>query len=291
MAAKKKNGPELGPPIVETGWPDGFGPAWVSRALGRPGVFTRARRYVSDDGDQSTVVVLLRLGDDDKITEHSFRPASKIATRRFAETLIGLGVPVPYYSAPDLARLGAVIGKIASKASTDETPAWLDAANVIAALARRGIDQAIGTLGAAYVLRGREGRDVRGAISHIRDALKGNEWACPLIYEPARGEGGVLLIPSTLVNATLRDKLGTLHDAEIGFQLERAGLTRHRLAARTDIGRGTVEMRCWMVPNAWQDLPAVIADAGGDSGPSTLKASEAVGDQQRARARGRGRTR
>ena len=84
----------------------------------------------------------------------------------------------------------------------------------------------------------------------------------PLIFEPDRD---ALLIWSAPLRTMVRTRFGTMHDGDIGLQLQRGGLKRARLAARPDkAGVGTVEMPLWVLYNGWQGVNVEMPD--GDKG-------------------------
>lgn len=250
--AKKADGLSLPAPIPEPAWPGGDGPTWVSAALGMPGVLLGVTRYRSDDAEATALVLHFTNG-----AELFFRPARLIVTRRLIENVSALGFPVPYYSPPQIQKIGQAIGRIADAGDNrEEESITVEYASLVTSLIA---DCLISH--SPFVLYGRAGRDVRAAILHVRDGINENA-TVPLIVEPHRN---VLLIWTMPVRAIIRDRFGTAHDAGISLQLQRAGLKRHRLAARPAKGGGgsNVEMPCWEVPNGWKGLDYEMPEDAG----------------------------
>lgn len=246
-------------PVKEDDYPDGYGPAWISEALGAPGCLAAVTRYLSDDGEATSLVLHFANG-----TEQLFRPARLVMTRRLTETLGALGFPIPYYQPPQLAALGQAIGRVADRARDEQDAcSWSDVASLIGSWAADCLraDQ-------SYVLRGRSGADVRAAIEHVRKGHVHGDWRVPLIVEPARN---VLLAWTVPVRTVIRDRLGTMDDGDISLQLQRGELKRGRLAARPGPGeKGTVELPVWTLYNGWQGVNVEMPDEHYESGPLRL---------------------
>jgi hypothetical protein len=274
---KKDDGVHLPAARPEDDYPDGDGPAWISEALGAPGCLADVVRYLSDDGEETALVLRFTNG-----REQIFRPARLVTTRRLTETLGALGFPVPYYQPPQLALLGQAIGRVADRATAqEEESSCADLCSLVGSWAVACLRSE-----ASFVLCGRDGTDVRAAIEHIRSNVRGA--TAPLIVEPARG---LLLAWTVPVRAVIRERLGTMSDGVIGLQLRRGGLVRERLAARP-IGdrKRTHEMPVWALYNGWQGVELEMPDGDGVSGQLKLAPLESVGDLQHARARGRAHT-
>ena len=256
--------------VEEDGYPDGDGPAWVSEALGAAGCLEGVTRHLSDDGEETAITLRFRNG-----RRLIIRPARKVMTRWLAETLGALGFPVPYYSPPQLARLGHAIGRIADRDLEQAQERSHEAIASVVANWLEGCARAHN----AYVLTGRAGVDVRAAIEHVRRGLVGGDPRVPLIVEPGREVAGVdgepvtgaLLAWTAPATMAIRDRLGTKSDGDIGVALGESGLRRERLAARPASGqRLTPELPVWVVYNGWQGVEAVMPDGAGDSGEVQL---------------------
>ena len=256
---RKKDEIRLPLPVHEVGYPAGDGPAWISEALGVPGCLDTVIRHLSDDGEETSLV--LRFGSG---REAVFRPARLVTTRRLSETLGALGFPVPYYQPPQLAKLGQAIGRVADRTQQEEQErSYTQMASLVATWAADCLKSNQG-----YLLKGRKGIDVRAAIEHVRKGYVGSVLGVPLIFEPQRN---VVLVWTVPVTRLIRDRLGTKSDGDIGLALRRAGLTRERLAARPAMSdRRTIEMPVWVVPNGWQGVDVANADQHRQSGPLTL---------------------
>ena len=260
---KKSNAIPLPPLKVEEGYPHGDGPLWVSDAIGAPGSLAWVKRYLSEDGEAISLILHFHNGVNLVI-----QPARKVTTRWLAETLGALGFPMPYYQPQELARLGQAIGRIADKIASEEREqqaesAAVEYAGVVAGWLTDSMSTDLG-----YVLHGRDGRDVRAAIEHVRKGYTHGSWTAPLIMEPSRD---VLLAWSVPVRAAIRERFGTAHDHTVGMNLKRAGLERERVAARA-VGahKTTVELPVWVVPNGWQGVTVEIPDTNGESARSRL---------------------
>ena len=73
---------------------------------------------------------------------------------------------------------------------------------------------------------------------------------------------------SAPLRTMVRTRFGTMHDGDIGLQLQRGGLKRARLAARPDkAGVGTVEMPLWVLYNGWQGVNVEMPDGDRESRP------------------------
>ena len=282
MTRKKKadDGVHLPPPVPEADYPTGDGPAWISAALGVPGCLIGVSRSLSDDGEETSLVLYFGNG-----REQTFRPARLVTTRRLADTLGSLGFPVPYYQPPQLALIGQAIGRVADRAQADNDQRSYE--EMISVIAGWLSDCRQSTTG--YVLRGRDGKDVRAAIEHVRRGYTHGCWSAPLIVEPSRG---VLLAWTVPVTAAIRDRLGTKSDGDIGMELQRAELTRERLAARPGPGdRKTHELPVWVVSNGWQGFEVEMPSKDGESDSLHLDLVVDRSDpSSRARPGGRART-
>lgn len=259
MARKKQSTAIPLPPLkMEDGYPHGDGPLWVSDAIGAPGALAWVRRYLSEDGEETALIMHFHNGVNLVV-----RPARKVTTRWLAETLGSLGFPMPYYQPQELSRLGQAIGRIADKLANEEREqqaesAAVEYAGIVAGWLADSLQTDVG-----YVLHGRDGCDVRAAIEHVRVGYVRGSWTAPLIFEPSRN---VLLAWAVPVRAAVRERLGTVHDQAVGMNLRRAELERERLAARTvGDGKSTVELPVWVVPNGWQGVEIEIPDTKGKS--------------------------
>jgi hypothetical protein len=263
--------------VTEEGYPDGYGPAWVSEALGVPGCLADVTRYLSDDGEETALV--LRFSNK---REQIFRPARLVTTRRLTETLGALGFPVPYYQPPQLALLGQALGRIADRAQLqEEESSFIDLCSVVSSWAMDCLEQK-----PAFALRGRAGRDVRAAIEHVRINRTGT--LAPLIFEPDRN---VLLAWTAPLREAIRDQLGSTGDGVIGVALQRGGLVRERIAARPVGERKTThEMPVWVVYNGWMGVELANPHGDWDCGPFKATPLESVRDLLHARAGGRTHT-
>lgn len=256
MAAAKKTEIKLPALIPEPDYPKGDGPKWISRCFGVDDCLTGATRYLSDDGDETAVVLFFANG-----IQQVFRPARLVVTRRLAEVLSAIGFPVPFYSPAQLTLIGQAIGRVCNHDTDRESErSWIEMASLVAGWAIDCLNT-----NTVFELHGRAGADVRAAIEHVRTGYVHGSWSVPLILEPSRG---VLLAWTVPATAVLRHRLGTLSDGEIGTQLKRAGLTRARLAARPGPGQSTpVEMPTWVVPNGWQGVEVEMPVTTGDPAP------------------------
>jgi hypothetical protein len=115
VTRKKSDGINLPNAVPEDGYPAGDGPAWISHAFGAPSCLEDVTRFYSDDGEETALVLRFANG-----REQVFRPARLVTTRRLSEVLGALGFPVPYYSPPQLARLGQAIGRVADRHQAQE---------------------------------------------------------------------------------------------------------------------------------------------------------------------------
>jgi hypothetical protein len=273
VTRKKNDGVNLPNAVPEDGYPAGDGPAWISHALGAPGCLEDVERFYSDDGEEAALVLRFANG-----REQVFRPARIVTTRRLSEVLGALGFPVPYYSPPQLARLGQAIGRVADRhQAQDEDSIAVEYASLVAGWAVDCLRSNV-----AFVLRGRKGRDVRAAIEHVHRGYVAGSPTVPSIVEPERK---VLLAWTVPVRRVIRDRLGTASDGAIGLQLRRAGLARERLAARpVDARRRTHELPVWALSNGWQAVMVRMSLCDGKSGPLSLPPLESVPDLQRVRA-------
>jgi hypothetical protein len=255
---RRKTEINLPPPVPEDGYPDGDGPAWISEALGVAGCVAGVTRYLSDDGEATSLVLRFANG-----REQLFRPARLVLTRRLPETLGALGFPVPYYQPPQLAALGQAIGRVADRNRDQaEEDSRSELTSVVAVWL---IDCLVSR--SSYVLRGRAGVNVRAALEHVRTARAEPGVAVPVIVEPARS---VLLAWTPPVRTLLRDRLGPMSDGTIGMQLRRSGVKHEVLAARPGPGqRGTQEIPVFVVPNGWQGVKVEMP--GKDRGCGALK--------------------
>jgi len=272
MAARRKtyDGVKLPSPVEENGYPDGDGPAWISEALGAPGCLDGVARHLSDDGEETALVLRFANG-----REQIIRPARLVTTRRLTETLGALGFPLPYYSPPQLAKLGQAIGRVADR---DLTQLQERSHEVIASVVASWL-AACAKAHTAYVVAGRAGVDVRAAIEHVRCGVVGGDPRVPLIVEPGRtvetpGGGlveGALLAWRAPAAMAVRDRLGTKSDGTIGLALTESGLRRERLAARAAGGeRSPHELPVWVVYNGWQGVEVVMPDGARESGQVQL---------------------
>lgn len=256
---KQDSGVHLPSPVVEGDYPAGDGPAWISQAIGADGCLTDVTRYLSDDGEETSLVLHFANGH-----ELVIRPARLVTTRRLADTLGALGFPIPYYQPPQLALLGQAIGRVADRAlAQDQERSYADLVSLVATWLGDclGSDQ-------TYLLRGRKGDDVRAAISHVRKGYVAGDLRVPMIVEPSRL---ALLTWTVPVTRLIRDRLGTKADGDISEALKRGGLVRERLAARPAVGeRLTHEMPVWVVSNGWQGVEVAIPDEQTQSGPLNL---------------------
>ena len=264
----------LPPPHVEPDYPSGDGPAWISDAFGAPGCLVGVKRYLSDDGEETALVLLFANG-----REQLIRPARLVTTRRLTETLGALGFPVPYYQPPQLARLGQAIGRVADRDRAEQEQS--SAADMLSLVAS-WVTASLRTE-QTFPLLGRDGVDVRAAIEHVRRRTSGHQ--SPLIIEPSRK---LLLAWTVPIRGAIRERLGSASDGTIGLQLQRGGLVRERLAARPVGGeRKTHELPVWALYNGWQGVEVDFSLYSSDSatdGPAPL---ESVGDLLRTRAYGR----
>ena len=274
MTRKKSGGVALPNTVPEDGYPAGDGPAWISHAFGAPGCLEDVTRYYSDEGDETALVLRFANG-----REQVFRPARLVTTRRLSEVLGALGFSVPYYSPPQLARLGQAIGRVADHhQAQEEDSSSDDLCSLVADWAATCVAQK-----PVYLLRGRAGKDVRAAIEFVRAHRSG--LLVPLVVEPERKTLAAWTVP---VRAAIRDQFGTVSDGTIGLQLKRAGLVRERLAARpVRPGARTHELPLWVLYNGWQGIRAPITRQDSGSGPFRAPPLESVGDLQRVRARAR----
>ena len=268
-------GVHLPPYRAEADYPAGDGPAWISEALGAPGCLVGARRYLSDDGEETALVLRFANGH-----EQLFRPARLVTTRRLTETLGALGFPVPFYQPPQLALLGQAIGRMADRADEEEEQSSAaDMLSVVASWVEGSL-----RIESAFVLSGRSGVDVRAAIEHVRRGTDARR--SPLILEPARG---MLLAWTVPIRSVIRERLGSASDATIGLQLQRGGLVRERLAARPSPGQRTPELPVWALYNGWQGLTVDFPLQDWDCDRNGSAPLESVGDLLHVRARGRAR--
>ena len=259
MTNSKDNGVHLPAPVAEDGYPAGDGPAWISEALGAPGCLADVTRVMSDDGEETALVLHFTNG---KV--QVFRPARVVTARRLSETLGALGFPVPYYQPPQLSRLGQAIGRVADRALVqEEQRSWESRVSYLAFWMAECLRSR-----PSYVLRGRAGVDVRAAIEHVRSGYDRERGLGPVVVEPSRG---VLLVWSVPLIGTLREQFGTVSDGEAGVKLRLAELARERLAARPGPAqRGTQEIPVWVVYNGWQGVEVEMPDGQRESGAVTL---------------------
>lgn len=246
MSQRKTSGPTLPDPVPEDGYVNGDGPAWISKALGVPGCLASVTRFLSDNGEETALVLRFHNG-----TRQMIKPARLIGTRRLPEQLGALGFPVPYYSPPDLARLGQAIGRVADRQTErDEQASWETTVSFVGSWVRDCVKSNVN-----HVLVGRKGEDVRRAIEHVHTGyVKGVE-SVPVIYEPERQPVAALLVWTVPVIAVVRSRLGTTSDGDLGIMLKLAGLTRERLAARpAGTETRTHELPVWVVYNGWQGI-------------------------------------
>ena len=257
---RSTGGVVLPKPVAEDGYPNGDGPGWISEALGESGCLGGVTRHLSDDGEETAVVLRFANG-----RQQIFRPARLVTTRRLAETLGALGYPVPYYSPTQLALLGQAIGRVADRDLAELQERSHEAVASVVASWLEGCTGAHNV----YVLTGRAGADVRAAIEHVRRGLVGGDPRVPLIVEPDRrveapdGElaDGALLAWTAPAAMAIRDRLGTRSDGDIGVALRESGLRRERLAARPAPGRQSgPELPVWVVYNGWQGVEVVMPD-------------------------------
>jgi hypothetical protein len=267
---RKEDGVRLPASVTENDYPNGDGPAWISEALGAPGCLTGVTRFLSDEGDETSLVLHFANG-----TEQVFRPARVVTTRRLTETLGALGFPIPYYQPPQLALLGQAIGRVADRTQLDEQErSYAEIASLVASWLGACLQSEV------YLLSGRAGVDVRAAIEHVRRAyVKGA--IAPLIIEPkrvvVRKDGstvtGALLAWTVPVTAIVRDRLGTKSDGDISLALGRSDVKRARLAARpapAEQRKTNHELPVWVLYNGWQGVEVVMPDGAWESGKAKL---------------------
>jgi hypothetical protein len=259
MSARKEKKPGVTLPayIKETDYPGGDGPEWVSAAIGTASCLRGVTRHLSDDGDETALVLHFANGRD-----QMFKPARLVTTRRLPETLGALGFPVPYYTPPDLAVLGQAIGRIADRArDSSEESAGADMVSVVVQWVKNCLSRSV-----PFELTGREGADVRAAIEFAhKETFIGT---CGLISEPKRK---ALLVWTVPPRTAIRQALGTAADGTITLYLTRAGLVRERLAARPGPGGWkNPDLPVWVLYNGWQgiyfDFPPYSRDSGANGG-------------------------
>ena len=245
--------------VPQDGYPEGDGPLWIAQAIGASaGTPIGAAAYRSAE-DENTAIVLT-IGE----LALTFRPARLIVTRRLLDVLGSRGFPTPNYAQPQLLLLGQAIGRLAHQAQEQQEER---AADELASLVGGWVSDCLRE-NVSYLLRGRAGADVRAAVSHVRNGYTRGSRTAPLIYEPERD---VLAIWSVPVRDLIRDRYGSMHDGDIGLQLQRGGATRERIDARpgpTD--KGTVGIPLFVVPNGWQDVEVEKPDGDWECGPYTL---------------------
>jgi hypothetical protein len=259
---KRKTGEskvELPDFVPEDGYPAGDGPAWISEALGATGCLDGVTRYLTDDGEETSLVLHFANG-----RELVIRPARLVTTRRLTETLGALGFPIKYYSPPQLALLGQAIGRVADKAiEQQQERTYTDLVSLVATWLGDCLRSEL-----VYLLNGRDGDDVRAAISYVRAGYVGGKLAVPLILEPSRQ---ALLAWTVPVTRLIRERLGTKSDGDISEALKRGELVRERLAARPAVGeRRTHEMPVWVLYNGWQGVEVQIPADCSKNGPVGL---------------------
>jgi hypothetical protein len=259
MTRKKDEGVRLPASVREDEYPAGDGPLWISEALGVPGCLADVSRFLSDDGEETALVLHFTNGK-----MQVFRPARLVTTRRLPETLGALGFPVPYYQPPQLALLGQAIGRVADRALVqDQQRSWESRVSFLASWAMDCLHSR-----PSYLLRGRAGVDVRAAIEYVRGGFVRESALVPLIVEPDRK---VLLAWTVAVTAAIRDRFGTVSDGDLGVNLRLAELTHERLAARPGAAeRGTHELPVWALYNGWQGVEVKMPDEQRESGAVSL---------------------
>jgi hypothetical protein len=276
---RASNQPKLPAPLVEPGFPDGDGPAWITDALGaHDDPIVDAWAIVADDGDEAALIVRLR---SDR--ELLFRPAHRVTARRLVEVFGSRGCRTPYYGLADCARVGQALGRLAGRnALSEEHRSDLEFASIGAEWLGRCLSRRL-----VVPLLGRDGASVRAVIERVRGAAIAADVLLPppLVLDVG---ADVLLVWTAPFRRFVRERRGTTSDDLMGVQMRRVGWQRDELAARPGPGGGgTVELAVWKVPNGWQGVHAAIPDDDGDRAPIGRARSAPFGTPTHVRALGR----
>ena len=137
----------------------------------------------------------------------------------------------------------------------------------------------------SYLLRGRAGVDVRACVSHVRKGYVKDSATAPLIVEPARGAR------RRWVDAVARHgprAARTMHDGDIGLQLQRGGLGRDG-SPHAPISAEPAAAMAPGVYNGWQGVEVEMPGARQGIRPSDPRSPVERSGTFYARARPGGR--